>query len=85
VRYGDSHRSVPLNAQSVVLSGITFYWNHRNDDRAAAEIKQQKDTDSQREDSQLLGTMLPYLTSPDLNVRLRAVEVITARRVQMSR
>src|SRR6266542_3091922 len=57
---------------SVVLSGITFYWNHRNDERAAV-------ANSQREDSQFLGTMLPYLTSPDLNVRLRAVDIITAR------
>ena len=75
---------------SVVLSGITYYWNHRNDERAEAARKQdennakaareqQQQIDRQREDSQFLGTMLPYLTNPDPNVRLRAVDVITAR------
>ena len=53
---------------SVVLSLITFYWNHRNDV-----------LDRQREDSQFLATMLPYLTSSDPNVRLRSVDVITSR------
>ena len=64
---------------SVVLSGITFYWNKRNDSRAEASKEQQQKIDRQREDSQFLGTMLPYLTSSDPNVRLRAVDVITAR------
>lgn len=75
---------------SVVLSGITAYWNHRTDQREATQRQQQsvekeksdnvqRDIDRQREDSQFLGTMLPYLTSPDLNVRLRAVDVILAR------
>ncbi len=75
---------------SVVLSGITAYWNHRTDQREEAQRqhqsaekeksdKVQRDIDRQREDSQFLGTMLPYLTSPDLNVRLRAVDVILAR------
>lgn len=75
---------------SVVLSGITAYWNHRSDKREEVQRQHQvaekeksdqaqKDIDRQREDSQFLGTMLPYLTSPDLNVRLRAVDVILAR------
>lgn len=75
---------------SVVLSGITAYWNHRTDQREATQRQHQsaekeksdnvqRDIDRQREDSQFLGTMLPYLTSPDLNVRLRAVDVILAR------
>ena len=75
---------------SVVLSGITAYWNHRTDQREETQRQHQseekeksdnaqRDIDRQREDSQFLGTMLPYLTSPDLNVRLRAVDVILAR------
>ena len=64
---------------SVVLSGVAYYWNHRNDKRAEAAREAQQTLDRQREDSQFLGTMLPYLTSTDANVRLRAVDVITAR------
>jgi hypothetical protein len=64
---------------SVVLSSVAYYWNHRNDQRAEAAKQLQQTLDRQREDSQFLGTMLPYLTSADANVRLRAVDVITAR------
>jgi hypothetical protein len=64
---------------SVVLSGITYYWNHRNDQRVAEQKLQQSSVDKQREDSQFLATLLPYLTNPDVNVRLRAQDVILAR------
>lgn len=64
---------------SVVLSAVAYYWNHRNDKRAEAAKEVQQTLDRQREDSQFLGTMLPYLTSADANIRLRAVDVITAR------
>jgi len=57
---------------SVILSGITTYWNWRNDNRAA-------ESNRMREDSQFLSTMLPYLTNADVNVRLRAVDVINSR------
>ena len=64
---------------SVVLSLITYYWNHRNDERLAIQKQQQSDLDRQREDSQFLATLLPYLTNRDVLVRLRAQEVIIAR------
>ncbi len=64
---------------SVVLSLITFYWNHRNDARLAIQKQQQGELDRQREDSQFLATLLPYLTNTDILVRLRAQEVIIAR------
>ncbi|HEY5030139.1 MAG TPA: hypothetical protein VIK39_17160 [Candidatus Angelobacter sp.] len=64
---------------SVVLSLITFYWNHRNDARLDIQKQQQDDLDRQREDSQFLATLLPYLTNTDILVRLRAQEVIIAR------
>jgi hypothetical protein len=75
---------------SVVLSGITFYWNNRNDERSnvakqaqetrdKAQADEQRKIDRKREDSQFLGTMIPYLTSSIADVRLRAVQVITAR------
>ena len=64
---------------SVVLSGITFYWNHHNDQRQAEQKQQQAALDRQREDSQFLATLLPYLTNPDVLVRLRAQDVILAR------
>lgn len=64
---------------SVVLSLITYYWNHRNDERLALQKQQQSELDKQREDSQFLATLLPYLTNTDILVRLRAQQVIIAR------
>ena len=64
---------------SVVLSGITFYWNHRNDQRQAEQKQLQDTMDRQRQDSQFLATLLPYLTNPDVLVRLRAQDVILVR------
>lgn len=64
---------------SIVLACITGYWNHRNDARAETAKHDQRSLDRQREDSQFLGNMLPYLTGADPNVRLRAVDVILSR------
>jgi hypothetical protein len=86
---------------SVVLSGITWYWNHRNDERSMREkaaqeqladrqkaaqeqlVDRQKaaqqDLDDRRKDSEFLVSMLPYLSSKDGDVRLRAASVVSAR------
>jgi len=64
---------------SVVLSLITYYWNHRNDQRLKDQQEQQAKLDRQREDSQFLATLLPYLTNKDAAIRLRAQDVILAR------
>src|SRR5262249_2578709 len=64
---------------SVLLSGITFYWNHRNDARVSQEKKLEKEIVGQREDSQFLIQLLPSLTSADHNVQLPSVDVITPR------
>ena len=64
---------------SVVLSGISYFWNRSNDARSQKQAEKQKEIDNRREDSQFLGTMIPYLTSPVADVRLRAVQVITSR------
>ena len=61
---------------SVVLSGITYYWNHRDDVRVERAALNEKAIASQREDSQFLVTLLSYLTNPDRQVRLRAIDVI---------
>jgi hypothetical protein len=64
---------------SVLLSGITFYWNHRNDARVAQEKKLEKEIVGQREDSQFLIQLLPSLTNADRTIQLRAVDVIKTR------
>jgi hypothetical protein len=64
---------------SVVLSGVTYYWNHKNDDRVAQEKNLEKVLITQREDSQFLLQLLPSLTHVDHDVRLRAVDVIKTR------
>jgi hypothetical protein len=53
---------------SVVLGGITWYWNYLN-----------KGLDDRRKDSEFLVSMLPYLSSQDGDVRLRAASVVSAR------
>jgi hypothetical protein len=57
---------------SVVLSSITWYWHYRNDERAMT-------LDDKRKDSEFLVSMLPYLSSKDGDVRLRAASVVSAR------
>jgi hypothetical protein len=64
---------------SVVLSAITGYWNYRNDQRSQDETKAQQDLDTRRKDSEFLVSMLPYLSSKDDDLRLRALSVISAR------
>jgi len=75
---------------SVVLGGITWYWNHRNDERskqektaqeqlADSQKAAQKESDDRRKDSEFLVSMLPYLTSQNGDVRLRAASVVSAR------
>ncbi len=64
---------------SVLLSGITYYWNHRNDQRLENEKHLEQQLVVQREDSQFLIQLLPSLTSSDRNVQLRAVDVIKTR------
>ena len=64
---------------SVVLSVITWSWNSYADKRIHAQQQQEEKIARQREDSQFLGNMLPYLTHADLNVRLRTVDVVKAR------
>ena len=64
---------------SVLLSGITFYWNYRNDERVSQEKNLETEIVKQREDSQFLIQLLPSLTNADHNVQLRAIDVIKTR------
>ena len=57
---------------SVVLSGASFGWNYQNN-------KLEKEISAQREDSQFLLQLLPSITNPERNTRLRAVDVIKTR------
>ena len=59
---------------SVVLSAITGYWNYRNDERSQEQTKAQQELDNRRKDSEFLVSMLPYLSSKDDDMRLRALE-----------
>ena len=63
---------------SVVLSGVTYYWNHKNDDRIAQE-KTWKRCLSRKGRIPSSLQLLPSLTHADRDVRLRAVDVIKTR------
>ena len=64
---------------SVVLGGITAYWNYRNDLRLENQRDEEARNNQQREDSEFLVTLLPYLTNSDPTIRLRAVDIIGTR------
>jgi hypothetical protein len=68
---------------SIILGLVTFVWNYWNGKRLEQQKTQQETLDSQREDSQFLAALLPYLTSSDASVRLRATvaaqDIILAR------
>lgn len=64
---------------SVILGLISFLWNHWTNQRVQAQQRQEAKVAEQREDSQFLASLLPYLTNADLKVRLRTVQVIKVR------
>ncbi|HEY6351315.1 MAG TPA: hypothetical protein VI636_18070 [Candidatus Angelobacter sp.] len=47
---------------SVVLGGITAYWNYRNDLRLEDQKNAEAKSNQQRADSEFLVALLPYLT-----------------------
>jgi len=75
---------------SVIVAGLTFWWNYNQEkqakaqaqlDKVAAEAREKSDKAiaMQREDSQFLSQMLPGLSVMDKKAKLRAVLVIRSR------
>ena len=64
---------------SVVLGLLSFWWTSHKEREAAAELQQAQGIADAREDSEFLGRLLPFFTSQDANVRLRAVDIVKTR------
>ena len=64
---------------SLAVTGATWLWNSRADERLRKQRETERQIAMQREDSQFLVSLMSYMNSPDKSVKDRTVYVIMAR------